>query len=110
MVHTVLKVKTSPATVAETRRLLRALVGPCTAQRGCLGCRMLVDQEDPAALWLFQEWDSTESLKRHFRTEAFRWLLAAMDLSVAPPDLRFLFVDRVCGIELVEETSAHGDS
>ena len=108
MVHTVLRVKTSPATVAETRRLLRAIVGPCSAQRGCRGCRMLQDQEDPAGLWLLQEWDSLENLKKHFHSEAFRWLLAARDLSVSPPDLRFHFVDRSCGIELVEETGGLG--
>ena len=107
-VHTVLTVKTSRATVDETRRLLRSVVGPCSAQRGCRGCRMLQDQEDPAGLWLFQEWDSLENLKKHFHSEAFRWLLAAMDLSVSPPDLRFLFVDRSCGIELVEETGGLG--
>jgi quinol monooxygenase YgiN len=106
MIHTVLQVKTSPATDAEARRLLRAVVGPCSAQRGCSGCRMLEDEEDPWGLWLFQEWDSLENLKDHFRSEAFRWLLAAMDLSVSSPDLRFLFVDRSCGIELVEEARA----
>ena len=109
MVHTILRVKTSAATVAETRRLLRAVVGPSSAQRGCCGCRMLQDQEDPAGLWLLQEWDSLENLKGHFHSEAFRWLLAAMDLSVSPPDLRFLFVDRSCGIELVEESRSPGN-
>jgi len=69
---------------------------------------MLQDQDDPAGLWLLQEWESLEDLKRHFETEAFRWLLAVMDLSVSPPDLRFLFVDRSCGIELVEETRGLG--
>ena len=107
-VHAILRVLTSAATVGETRRLLRAVVGPCSAQRGCRGCRMLQDQEDPAAIWLLQEWDSLEDLKKHFRSEAFHWLLAAMDLSVSPPDLRFLFVDRTCGIELVEESGGLG--
>jgi quinol monooxygenase YgiN len=107
--QTVLQVKTSPATSAEIRRLLRAIVGPCSAQQGCLGCRLLQDQEDPGGLWLFQEWDSLDHLKRHFRSEVFRWLLAAMDLSVSPPDLRFLSVDRSWGIELVEESKRLGD-
>jgi len=32
-----------------------------------------------------------------------------MDLSASPPDLRFLFVDRSGGIELVEEARGLGE-
>ena len=81
---------------------LTALVGWNRVQPGCRGCHLLTDIEDPRALVLWEEWDSQDDLDRHLRSEEYRHVLAAIELSQEAPEIRFDTVETRSGFEVVE--------
>jgi quinol monooxygenase YgiN len=81
---------------------LLPVVRSTRAQAGCRGCAVLTDVEDPRTLLLREEWDSQEQLDRHLRSEDYRLVLAAIELSQAAPQIRFDTVTTRAGIEMIE--------
>ena len=53
--------------------------------------------------WLIDEWASEASLMRHVKSDAFRMIFAAMELSVDSPDLRFRVIQEMGGLDVVEQ-------
>ena len=46
-------------------------------QRGCLGCRLMVDYENPNVMTLFSEWDSADFLDDYLESGEFKILEGA---------------------------------
>jgi hypothetical protein len=49
-----------------------------------------------------EQWASEDDLYEHVRSDIYRRLLAAMELSRRPPEIQFHFVGETKGFELVE--------
>ncbi len=75
-------------------------------QPGCRACHLLTDIEDSRALVLLEEWDTQEHLDRHLRSEDYRRVLAAIELSEEAPQIYFDTVATRAGIEVVEAARA----
>ena len=83
----------------EIVQTFRSLIGPTEVKGGCLGCRFYQDVSDKNVLTYLEEWQTQEDLERHLRSDQYRKLLALIDLSTAPPELRFHTISETSGIE-----------
>jgi len=63
-------------------KTLSSVVGPTRVLRRCLSCRLYEDLENTNILTLIAEWESRETLDKHVRSDRYRKILAAMDLSL----------------------------
>lgn len=90
----------------EALRVLSGLVGPVRSHPGCLATRLLQDVGDERVLTWVDQWRRREDHERHVRSDAFRRLLAVMDLAAEPPIFEVNDVSRRHGFELVEELLA----
>lgn len=95
-------------TFADTRRedalrVLRSMLGPVRSHQGCLATRLMRDDQDERILTWVEHWHSREDHERHVRSDAFRRLLAVMDLAAEPPLLEVDEVERRQGFEIVEQ-------
>ncbi len=81
---------------------LTPLIGWTRVQPGCRACHLLTDIEDPRALVLLEDWDTQEHLDRHLRSEDYRRVLAAIELSQGAPQIHFDTVATRAGLEVVE--------
>ncbi len=81
---------------------LGALLGSTRAQPGCRVCALLLDAEDPKRLVLWQEWDRQDQLTRHLKSEDYRLVLAAIEMSREAPQVHFDTVEVRSGLEVVE--------
>jgi quinol monooxygenase YgiN len=93
--------------VSETHRSqiltsLTALIGWTRVEPGCRGCHLLADLEEAQAIVLWEEWDSQDDLDRHLRSEDYRRVLAAIELSPEAPIICFDSVETRRGFEVVE--------
>lgn len=89
----------------ERRQLITSfepLIAWIRVQPGCRACRLLTDIEDPRTIVLVEEWDTQEHLDRHLRSEDYRRVLAAIELSQEAPQIHFDTVATRGGIEVVE--------
>ncbi len=87
----------------EAAAVLRSLVGPVRAEPGCRSTRFSVGPADRCELTWVEEWSNTEDFERHLRTQAFRQILAVIDLAAAPPVVEIDDVSSRRGFDLVEE-------
>lgn len=63
-------------------------------QPGCLRCDLYQDVENREAITLVEEWESQADLDPRLRSEDYRAVLAAIELSQEPPVIHFDTVTR----------------
>ncbi len=83
--------------------ILRSVQGPVLAQPGCAGCH-IYEEQGAEAIVLVEMWESQAALETHLRSEAYRRVLGAVELSGSPPEVRFDHVSATEGMELIERS------
>jgi len=89
---------------ADVSEVLRSVQGPVRAQPGCAACDIYDEQGPEAAIVFVERWESDAALDAHLRSEAYRRVLAAIELSGGRPEIRFEHVSASEGIELIERS------
>lgn len=102
MVVGTLRIPVSPDRRAEVLEVLWSIQGPVLAQPGCSAFRIFEEQRPEEAIVLVERWDSEAELEAHIRSESYRRILGAMELSGGPPEMSFEHVSASAGIEFVE--------
>ena len=87
---------------AEVIQILQSIQGPVSAQPGCAGCHIYEEEDPEPAVVLVERWESEATLEEHIRSEAYRRILGAIELSGSPPQVCFDFVSSSKGMELIE--------
>ena len=108
MIVGTLRVVPAPDRRADVLEVFRAVQGPVRAQPGCAACHIYEEQGPDEAVVLVERWDSQDALEAHLRSEAYRRVLGAIELSGAPPDVRFEYVSATEGMELIERSRRSG--
>ena len=109
MIIAVMSLEVADRRANEVIGLLKSLIGPTISREGCIDCWLSADLRD-GKLYFVEEWESREGLYSHMRSSHYRKILAAMDLAVGPPVVRFLTVDKVEGFGLIQEVIESSDS
>jgi quinol monooxygenase YgiN len=97
-----------PSRRLEVLGILRYLQGPMQTQAGCLSFHIYEERDGESAIVLVERWDSEAALESHIRSDAFRDIMAALELSRSPPHVQFDHVSATEGAELVERALAGG--
>lgn len=84
--------------------LLRSVQDLTRPVPGCIGCWM--SEEDPLHnhIHYAEQWESEEALQNHIRSDLYRRLLEAMELSRQQPEVQFHYTCETKGLELIEAT------
>jgi quinol monooxygenase YgiN len=82
---------------------LRFLALPTSFEPGCLGCRVLAEDNDEALVRYEEEWATEEALRLHVRSERFTQLLEVLESVPEAPRVQFDFVTETRGLDYVEE-------
>jgi quinol monooxygenase YgiN len=87
---------------AAVLEVLQSVQGLVRAQPGCAACDIFDEQGPESAIVLFERWSTEEALEAHLRSDLYRPILGAIELSGSQPEIRFERVSATEGIELVE--------
>lgn len=98
-----------PERRGEIVKMLRSLIEPICVSGGCLRCRLLYDARDENNLCWEEEWQSSEGLYRHIASTRYRQILAALDLAVVEPEIRFEHVSDARGMDLISSIRSNGN-
>ncbi len=98
-----LKIVPLPDRRGEVLEILRSVQGPVLAEPGCTECDIYEEPGPEKAVVLVERWESEAALKAHIRSEAYRLILGAIELSGAPPTVRFDHVLVSEGMEKIEQ-------
>lgn len=88
--------------------ILRSVRGPALAQQGCVDCHIYEESGPEGAVVFVERFESEEALEAHVRSDAYRRVLGAIELSGAPPEVRFDRVTASEGMELIERSRSPG--
>lgn len=81
--------------------VLRSVQGPTAIKPGCRCCRIYEEDGHDEAVLYMECWNSAQEFERHIRSDMYRRVLEAMELSRMPPELQYHHVTETQGIELV---------
>lgn len=108
MIVGTLRILAPPERRAAVVEILQSVQGPVLAQPGCAACRIYEEQGPEQAVVLVEMWESQVALETHLRSEAYRRVLGAIELSGGPPEVRFDHVSATEGMELIERSRDPG--
>jgi quinol monooxygenase YgiN len=108
MIVGTLRILPAPDRRADVLEVFRAIQGPVQAQPGCAACHIYEEQGLEPAVVLVERWESQAALEAHLRSEAYRRILGAIELSGAPPEVQFDYVSATNGMELIERSRRPG--
>ena len=86
----------------EVLEILRCVQGPVMAMPGCEGFYIYEEQGPEPAIVLVEQWESARALESHVRSDAYRNILGALELSGIAPEIQFDHVSKSEGMELIE--------
>jgi len=104
MIVGTLRIQPSASRRRDVVDVLRSLQEPVLAQPGCTAFRIYEEQGPDRAVVLVERWDSEETLDAHLRSESYRRILGAIELSGGPPEICFDYVSASEGMELIERS------
>jgi len=97
-----LRIRPAPHRHAEVLEIFQAIQGPVLAQPGCVACHIYEEPGPAQAIVLVERWESQAALEAHLRSEAYRQILGAIELSGGPPEVCFDSVSATDGMDLIE--------
>ena len=87
---------------ADVIEILRSIQGPVLAQPGCVACDIYEEQGPEPAVVFVERWGTDAALAAHLRSDMYRRILGAIELSGDKPEIRFEHVSASEGMELIE--------
>lgn len=102
MVVGILRIPVAPNRHAEVLEVLNSVRGRVLAQPGCKAYRIYEEQGVDSAVVLVERWESRAEFEAHVRSQTYRSILGAMELSGGPPEWSCEAVSSSEGMEFVE--------
>ncbi len=81
--------------------ILRSVKDLTLPSPGCIGC-WVSEEELHNHIRYSEQWESSEALEAHIRSDLYRRLLAAMELSRKSPEVQFYYTSEKRGFEVIE--------
>ena len=89
ILRVIARIKARPGKVDELLSVLSSLVEPTRKEPGCIGYRLLQENEDPTVFVFVEEWQNSSALESHFATKHFKEALVKLpNLVAAEPDIK----------------------
>ena len=104
MIVGTLRILPAPGRRGDVLEVLRSVQEPVLAQPGCTACHIYQEQDPEWAIVFVEQWDRREALEAHLRSDIYRRILGAIELSGAPPEISFDHVSATEGIEVIERS------
>jgi quinol monooxygenase YgiN len=102
MIISSVRITVGPKTREETLAILFSVKGPTESEPQCISCRIYTEPRNERHITYEEVWQDEEGLHQHLRSPYYRSLLAAMDLSSEPPEVKFTTVSKSEGMEVIQ--------
>ena len=108
VVFSVINLFPTPRHRAEMLEILRSVQDLTYPSPGCKGSWLSEEEFSSSHIRLAEQWESEEALCAHIRSELYRRVLAAMELSKQPPEVHFYYCTETKGFEVIEAVRSKG--
>ena len=102
MIIGTVRILPTPGRHDDVLEVLRSVQGPVRAQPGCAACDIFDEPGPEPTIVLLERWETKQAFEDHLRSNEYRRVIEAVELSGSKPDFSFEHVASVEGLELVE--------
>jgi quinol monooxygenase YgiN len=110
MVFAIMRLFPSSKHRAQLLEILQSVQHLTVGRSGCLGCWLSGDHLRHNDICYAEQWAEEDDLYAHMRSDLYRRVLAAIELSRKSPEVNFHFVTVTKGMELIEALRGQSDS
>jgi quinol monooxygenase YgiN len=107
MIIGTVRILPAPDRRADVLELLRLVQRRLQYQNGCTACHIYQEDDTESTIVFVEQWIGDEALEAHLRSDSYKRVLGAIELSAKPPVISFERVSATEGIEVIER-SRHG--
>ncbi len=97
-----LKLEPTPDRQRQVLDVLDSVRGLTHTSPGCLACEVYLEEGPGRAILLSERWESAVALHAHLQSDLYRRVLATLEMSSMPPEIRFHHVAASEGMGLIE--------
>jgi quinol monooxygenase YgiN len=101
MVRLTVVLMASPRRAVNLVEAFRSLMLRTRLEQGCIDCSVWSDPD--STVHYFEEWETEADIRRRVRSDLFTSLLAVVEGSQKPPEVRFDFLTTSRGLDYVAE-------
>ena len=101
MILVIIRMKVLSEKRMELSQTITSLSGSIRMEKGCRRSDFCQSVEDENRLFLLEEWDTQENLKKHLKSEHFKVIRGAMNLLQEPYETMFHNVFHPMGIDKI---------
>ncbi|MDP6635431.1 MAG: antibiotic biosynthesis monooxygenase family protein [Phycisphaerae bacterium] len=101
MVEAKVWIRVARETLGEITSIFRGLLGPTVALTGCRAGYLCQDLTDECVVMFTTYWETQEDTDRYLRSELYRAVLYALELSAEAPKVCFHTISETRGMEYV---------
>jgi len=102
MIISIIRIVTEPDKRDEILEILFSVKGPTEGKPGCISCRIYQDLENEHIIAYEEVWQNKENLYNHIRSDLYRSILAVLDMSNGPPEVKFSTISSTAGMEQIK--------
>jgi quinol monooxygenase YgiN len=110
MILSIIKITAASNNKDDILDILFFVKGPAEGKHGCLSCGIYQDLQNEHIIFYEELWEGSENLYSHIRSDLYRNILAVMDMSSEPPEIKFSTVSSVAGMDLIKEALEYFDT
>ena len=89
MILSIIKITAASNNKDDILDILFFVKGPAEGKHGCLSCGIYQDLQNEHIIFYEELWEGRENLYSHIRSDLYRNILAVMDMSIQPPEIKF---------------------
>lgn len=109
MILFTLTILASPQSREQILEMLLSVKGPTEGKAGCLGSRLYQEILNENLITYEELWQNEWTLHNHIRSDLYRAILAAMDLSGKPPEVKFSHIAKTEDMDLIKRILGNGE-
>ena len=102
MIQTIMKITFSPESRPKAIELINAIIERIRVSNGCIRYDVYQDFLGENSLTILEQWQSRATLDRFICSDAYRGILALIELADQSPEIQFYTLSKIGGMEVIE--------
>ena len=102
MIQTTMKITFSPESRPKAIELINAIIERIRVLPGCISYDVCQDVLGENSLTILEQWQSRADLNRFICSDAYRSILALIELANKSPEIHFYTFSKIGGMEVIE--------
>jgi len=103
VVFSVIRIAPSSKQRSQVIEILQSVQDLTRPVPGCLGCWLSEEDCLHNHILYAEQWEAESAMEDHIRSDLYRRVLAAMELSRQSPEIKFYYTAETKGFELIEK-------